>query len=395
MKRTRARKADVSHTPAPKGALQRSALRTDEVSEVPPVVHEVLREPGQPLDVATREFFEPLFGADFSGVRVHVGSKADESARSVEARAYAVGRDVVFGECDYTPNTITGRRLIAHELTHVIQQARASGSTQGQCLEVGTAQSASEQEAERVAERIASGSVCEQVRGTASSQVMRAAPAVAGVATKVAQRALKWLAKKGANVSAHVAKRHVAKRLGKSTFLDGGKFVKKWVTETLEHADKVTAQGRRVVFEKMFNREVGQGGERIVRVVVDRATGKIVTAFPSRAFKEIVTAAAVTATATAAGEADAAIEARRTAIAEALKPGFIESIIDFFFAPSSVARDEDYLAEERIVQDKIQQAISEIERQMQMSLAPDQREEVREMILLEMAHEPSVGVVGE
>ena len=87
-----------------------------------PLIQSVLTSPGQPLDAATRSFMEPRFGQDFSGVRVHVGGEAAESARAVNARAYTVGRNVVFGEGQYVPGSGEGRRLMAHELVHVGQQ---------------------------------------------------------------------------------------------------------------------------------------------------------------------------------------------------------------------------------------------------------------------------------
>jgi hypothetical protein len=77
---------------------------------------------GQPLPESLRAFYEPRFGQDFSGVRVHTDAKAAESARTVNARAFTVGRNVVFGAGEYTPGTSEGRRLVAHELTHVLQQ---------------------------------------------------------------------------------------------------------------------------------------------------------------------------------------------------------------------------------------------------------------------------------
>ena len=80
---------------------------------------------GRPLDSATRAFFEPRFGTDFSHVRVHTDSRAAESARSVNALAYTVGRDVVFGAGQYAPGSSEGKRLMAHELTHVVQQGIA------------------------------------------------------------------------------------------------------------------------------------------------------------------------------------------------------------------------------------------------------------------------------
>ena len=89
---------------------------------VPPIVHEVLSSSGQPLNAGTRAFMEPRFGHDFSKVRIHTDAKAAESAQAVNALAYTVGRDVVFGAGQYTPGMSQGRRLLAHELTHVVQQ---------------------------------------------------------------------------------------------------------------------------------------------------------------------------------------------------------------------------------------------------------------------------------
>jgi hypothetical protein len=88
----------------------------------PPVVHQVLSSPGQPLDSATRDFMEARFGQHFGGVRVHTNARAAESARSVNALAYTLGNNVVFGQNSYSPRSETGQRLLAHELTHVLQQ---------------------------------------------------------------------------------------------------------------------------------------------------------------------------------------------------------------------------------------------------------------------------------
>jgi hypothetical protein len=89
---------------------------------VPPIVHKALASPGQPLNPATRAFMEPRFGYDFSRVRVRSGSTAEQSAEEVSAHAYTVGHDIVFGAGQFAPETPDGRRLIAHELTHVVQQ---------------------------------------------------------------------------------------------------------------------------------------------------------------------------------------------------------------------------------------------------------------------------------
>ena len=110
-----------------KGLLQRKGSGDFEQSEVPPIVHEVLRSPGHPLDATTRAFMEPRFGHDFSRVRVHTDIKAADSARAGSALAYTVGYNVVFGENNYAPTTPAGRELLTHELAHTIQQRYASG----------------------------------------------------------------------------------------------------------------------------------------------------------------------------------------------------------------------------------------------------------------------------
>ena len=79
---------------------------------------------GAPLDAATRNYFEPRFGADFGNVRVHADGEAAASARAISARAYTLGRRIVFGTGEYRPQTDEGRSLLAHELTHVVQQSR-------------------------------------------------------------------------------------------------------------------------------------------------------------------------------------------------------------------------------------------------------------------------------
>ncbi|MGB8885967.1 MAG: DUF4157 domain-containing protein [Candidatus Korobacteraceae bacterium] len=81
---------------------------------------------GQPLDRGTREFMEPRFGADFSQVRVHTGPGAEKSAQGLAANAYTVGRDIYFAQGKYRPESGEGRRLLAHELTHTLQQGASS-----------------------------------------------------------------------------------------------------------------------------------------------------------------------------------------------------------------------------------------------------------------------------
>jgi len=119
----------------------------------PPIVHDVLRSPGKPLDAQTRAYFEPRFGHDFSKVRLHTDSEAAESARSVNALAYTVGPQIVFGAGLYQPAAASGQRLLAHELTHVVQQKDHQPA--GRALGVGLGSDSAEREAEHAASAVA------------------------------------------------------------------------------------------------------------------------------------------------------------------------------------------------------------------------------------------------
>jgi hypothetical protein len=90
--------------------------------EAAPEVESVINSSGRPLDRETRRYMESRIGFDFSKVRIHTDSLAATSAKSLNARAYTVGNNIVFGPGRFAPNTTEGRRLLAHELTHVVQQ---------------------------------------------------------------------------------------------------------------------------------------------------------------------------------------------------------------------------------------------------------------------------------
>jgi Domain of unknown function (DUF4157) len=96
----------------------------------PAPVVDSFRGGGQPLPGSVRSFFEPRFGRDFSDVRVHFDSRANEAASAVQARAFTLGRDVVFDTGQYAPQTEEGQRLLAHELAHVAQQGQAARQPQ-------------------------------------------------------------------------------------------------------------------------------------------------------------------------------------------------------------------------------------------------------------------------
>ncbi len=104
--------------------VQRCHVETLSSAPAPPIVHRALAGPGRSLEPGVRAEFEAALGRDFSGVRVHTDVTAGESAQAVRALAYTVGRDIVFGRGQFTPATAGGRRLLGHELAHVVQQER-------------------------------------------------------------------------------------------------------------------------------------------------------------------------------------------------------------------------------------------------------------------------------
>lgn len=157
--------------------VQRRAAREGEVSHgasASGAVGDVLRSHGSPLDASTRSFMESRFGQDFSGVRVHTDARAHESARAVNALAYTVGSRIAFGAGQYAPQTDAGRRLLAHELTHVVQQRGAHAQLQS--LSVEEESSPAEAEADRMSRDIAAGRPAAPVRETMRAGRLGRAP---------------------------------------------------------------------------------------------------------------------------------------------------------------------------------------------------------------------------
>ncbi len=130
------------------------------------------------LDRDTRGFMESRLGADFSDVRVHTDGKAAESARSVQAYAYTVGNDVVFQSDKYAPDSDSGQRMLAHELTHVVQQRSGpvDGTPAAGGIKVSHPSDSFEQAAESTADRVMSSQAVPTPMTGAPSSVQRVAP---------------------------------------------------------------------------------------------------------------------------------------------------------------------------------------------------------------------------
>lgn len=138
--------------------LQRQASNYAKPETVSPIVEQVLRSSGQPLDAETRAFMEPRFGHDFSQVRVHTNAQAAQSARMTQALSYTMGRNIVFASGHYQPRTYAGKQLLAHELTHVVQQQNSSPSLgPSDQMQVSTPQEPMELEANRLSTHVVAG----------------------------------------------------------------------------------------------------------------------------------------------------------------------------------------------------------------------------------------------
>jgi Zn-dependent peptidase ImmA (M78 family) len=144
---------------ASRGLGHRKVSSQNEPIGVPPIVRQVLNSSGQPLDLATRVFMERRFGHDFSNVRIHADNQAAESASVINARAFAVGNDIVFGNGRFRPENHQERMLLAHELAHVTQQKDAGLTSNS--LRIGNENDRTEVEADRLASQVMTGKTAE------------------------------------------------------------------------------------------------------------------------------------------------------------------------------------------------------------------------------------------
>ncbi|MBY5530193.1 DUF4157 domain-containing protein [Rhizobium leguminosarum bv. viciae] len=155
-----------------KGVMQRAAVNETVPEQVPDIVYDVLRSSGQPLDRGTREFMEERFNHDFSAVRVHTDARAAESARAVGARAYATGKHIAFGRGEFRPSMTDGLRLLAHELTHVVQQDNSTEAVPRE-LRLGPIGDSAELGAKIAADKIVAGATTVSVPVGSNTLVLR------------------------------------------------------------------------------------------------------------------------------------------------------------------------------------------------------------------------------
>lgn len=174
-----------SFIPVNAGLLQRRSNSQSALTEVAPVVYEALRSPGQSLDSNTKAFMESRFRQDFSQVQVHTNDKAASSAEAVNAQAYTVGKNIVFQQGAFTPNTVSGIKLLAHELTHVVQQGSQRSIPSN--LNISHSHDAAEIEADQIANNITrEGSSPPLIEATTQNGTLQRTPAAPMVGSTAA-----------------------------------------------------------------------------------------------------------------------------------------------------------------------------------------------------------------
>lgn len=210
---------------AARTAPRRSSIPRAEAVQTPAVVAEVLRSPGQPLDDYTRAAMQPVFGHDFSQVRIHADSRAALSAQAIGATAYTVGNHIALDAGRHRPGAPQWAHLLAHELAHVVQQR---GLDYRPGLVVGDPGDASEREANSVASSLVSGraragrltispSFAPAIRRQAVSHAGVAAPAQPGVTQQMYNEAVQLIAARDPKMAAYLSKAHVKHTAGGAT----------------------------------------------------------------------------------------------------------------------------------------------------------------------------------
>jgi hypothetical protein len=158
-------------------ALQTKARGSSEGTRLaPPFIHEALRSNGHAMEKDVRESMEARFGHDFRQVRIHIDPRAAESAKAIDALAYTVGRNIVFGAGKYAPQTPAGQGLLVHELAHVVQQRAISSLPIPTTLAIGPSADAAERSADQQARAVVGDDHTEPVTNLAAPAVLQRQP---------------------------------------------------------------------------------------------------------------------------------------------------------------------------------------------------------------------------
>lgn len=342
---------------------------------------------------------ESRFQRNFGEVQIHSNNDAATSAQRMQSAAYTVGNHVVFAANQYQPSSFEGRALLAHELTHTLQQ-RQSIATQLHSL---AENSALEENADRHAERAMTEGSPPPLMQTSIRAPMRS------MAEKILLRAAKWMSKRTATlVSKHIARhaRRIAGRAIHTVFKSpkdigflirrtvkeaaqvAAKHAKAPVTQVLEEGGvKIARQARgpgkfRWLVQKTFANDIGTKGERILRVIIDQS-GRVVSAFPADRLLTIgVGIAAAEIISERSARANEAIrqedesQARSASESDGISwEDFIPFVGDIYGGSLNAGEDA-MLRDERSMRSEIDDIIAEVEYGENRTLSPKEREEL-------------------
>ncbi len=230
--------------------------------EAPPIVHDVLRSPGQPLDAASRTFMEPRFGYDFSRVRVHADSRAAKSAEAVNAQAYTVGSNIVFGSNRGGVGNLPHQRLLAHELAHVVQQG---GRQPGGSLQVAPANDSAEGAADQA---LSGGRAQANVLAGAGPQLARKAQQ--GCESKNDEgKPLIWFDRAAPTHSWRPATGYAQKKLNEQIGIIEASFMDKpkWESIPPANRDFILDELDKVTYPLVVDCKFGEQTERATKIV--------------------------------------------------------------------------------------------------------------------------------
>jgi hypothetical protein len=371
----------------------------------PSHVAEALRSPGEPLNSVDRTVMESRFSFDFSRVRIHSDARAAQSAEKIGAEAYAAGRHIVFARGQYAPGTEAGRSLLSHELAHLVHQGPLAPGTEAE-LPSKMVRDAS---AESAAEASSAGLVEPLGRVTVPFALRPS------IAEKILKFAAKQLEKRTVRtVSKHIA-RHARRIAGRAihSIFKNPKEIRYMLQRTVREATEIAAKhptagtehiieesgiritrqatgtpGKfRLLIQKVFDKEIGTQGERVLRIVLDQ-TGRIVSAFPADRLAMIgLTAAGLEAFTAGTARAGVAAQAQVARAEEAEKAredqiGIWEwvPIIGDIWGGSLNEGEDEMLRQEREIASLVKDTIDDVERSEQRTLGVPERRELEQLI---------------
>jgi hypothetical protein len=376
-------------------------------ASTPAFVADAIRSPAIKLDPVDQSFMEGRFGFDFSTIRIHADDRAAMSAERLGSAAYSAGRHLVFARGQYEPRTERGQQLLIHELAHVVQQ-------RGWASEQNDVQIPRIMRFDPVAEREAASWA--GGRGNEAGSLRVAGLVVMpSIAEKILKFAARQLEKRTIRtVSKHIA-RHAGRIAGRAihSIFRNPREIRYLITRTVREATEIAAKhatagtervieeagirvtrqatgtpGKfRLLIQKVFDREIGTQGERILRIVLDQ-TGRIVTAFPADRLAAVgLTAVGIEALTEGTARAGEAVQAQVAKAEEARKAReekvdlweWVPFIGDIWGGSLNEGEDE-MLRQEREVEALIREAIDDVEKSEQRTLDKVARQELEQLI---------------